>query len=136
MSGFYLNELLLKLTERCDPHPEIFDSYAVVRRGACAAAQSEEPSLRRFEKRLLDDLGYGLELSRTDEGRPVEADRILSVSPRSAVRSPASPRRRAPSTADPWPICEAEAFSDAAFACAMRSACCARRSMPVSTAGR
>ncbi len=74
MSGFYLNELLLKLTERCDPHPEIFESYASCVEALCAG-ESEEASLRRFEKRLLGDLGYGLELSRTDEGRPVERDR-------------------------------------------------------------
>jgi DNA repair protein RecO (recombination protein O) len=74
MSGFYLNELLLKLTERCDPHPEIFYSYASCVE-ALSAGEGEEPSLRRFEKRLLDDLGYGLELSRTEEGQPVEPDR-------------------------------------------------------------
>jgi DNA repair protein RecO (recombination protein O) len=74
MSGFYLNELLLKLTQRFDPHPDIFDSYAA---GvlALAAGSREEPTLRRFEKRLLDDLGYGLELSRTGHGVPVEPDR-------------------------------------------------------------
>ena len=74
MSGFYLNELLLKLTERCDPHPEIFASYAACISALCAG-EGEEPALRRFEKRLLNDLGYGLLLSRTDEGRPVEPDR-------------------------------------------------------------
>jgi DNA repair protein RecO (recombination protein O) len=74
MSGFYLNELLLKLTERCDPHPEIFYSYASCVE-ALSAGEGEEPSLRRFEKRLLHDLGYGLELSRTEEGQPVEPDR-------------------------------------------------------------
>ena len=73
MSGFYLNELLLKLTERCDPHPEIFDSYASCI-AALSAGEEEEPTLRRFEKRLLNDLGYGLELSRTAEGQPVEPD--------------------------------------------------------------
>jgi DNA repair protein RecO (recombination protein O) len=80
MSGFYLNELLLKLTERFDPHPEIFESYA-----ACVAAlsmgSSEEPTLRRFEKRLLEDLGYGLELSRTGQGQPVEPDRYYRFAP-------------------------------------------------------
>jgi len=72
MSGFYLNELLLKLTERCDPHPEIFLSYAACVQALCEG-QVEEPTLRRFEKRLLNDLGYGLELSRTGEGFPVES---------------------------------------------------------------
>jgi DNA repair protein RecO (recombination protein O) len=71
MSGFYLNELLLKLTVRCDPHPAIFECYAGTLR-ALAANEDEEYHLRRFEKRLLQELGYGLELSRTDEGQPIE----------------------------------------------------------------
>jgi DNA repair protein RecO (recombination protein O) len=74
MSGFYLNELLLKLTERCDPHPEIFFSYASCVQALCDG-EVEEPTLRRFEKRLLNDLGYGLDLARTGDGVPVEQDR-------------------------------------------------------------
>jgi DNA repair protein RecO (recombination protein O) len=74
MSGFYLNELLLKLTERCDPHPEIFFSYAWCIEALCHGA-IEEPTLRRFEKRLLNDLGYGLQLAETDQGLPVEPGR-------------------------------------------------------------
>jgi DNA repair protein RecO (recombination protein O) len=74
MSGFYLNELLLKLTHRSDPHPEIFYSYAACIEALCAGA-AEEATLRLFEKRLLHDLGYGLELARTDGGLPVEPDR-------------------------------------------------------------
>jgi DNA repair protein RecO (recombination protein O) len=78
MSGFYLNELLLKLTERWDPHPAIFFSYASCIEALCAGA-GEEAALRRFEKRLLNDLGYGLQLTMTDEGLPVERDRYYRV---------------------------------------------------------
>jgi DNA repair protein RecO (recombination protein O) len=74
MSGFYLNELLLKLTERWDPHPDIFSAYAACIQALCDG-EIEEPALRRFEKHLLNDLGYGLELARTVEGVPVQADR-------------------------------------------------------------
>ena len=68
MSGFYLNELLLKLMERWDPHPDVFFSYASCIEALCAGA-GEEAALRRFEKRLLNDLGYGLQLTRTEERR-------------------------------------------------------------------
>ena len=74
MSGFYLNELLLKLTERCDAHPEIFFSYAECMHSLCAG-DAVEASLRRFEKRLLNELGYGLELTQTGDGLPVEQDK-------------------------------------------------------------
>jgi len=73
MSGFYLNELLLKLTVRCDPHRGVFDAYAEAVQALCGGAD-EEAELRRFEKRLLQDLGYGLELSRTETGHPIEPD--------------------------------------------------------------
>ncbi|HUI59984.1 MAG TPA: DNA repair protein RecO [Steroidobacteraceae bacterium] len=62
MSAFYLNELLLKLTTRHDPHPELFDAYATAV-GELGAGPPLEPALRIFEKRLLDALGYGLDLT-------------------------------------------------------------------------
>ena len=73
MSGFYLNELILRLTERGDPHPEIFLSYAACIT-ALAGGAAEEPALRRFEKRLLEDLGYGLELAHTAAGEPLDPE--------------------------------------------------------------
>lgn len=61
MSGFYLNELLLKLTTRHDPLVGLFDLYhdtvSALKRG-----EALEPALRIFEKRLLEILGYGLDL--------------------------------------------------------------------------
>ena len=71
LSGFYLNELLLKLTVRGDPNPRIFAYYDEALR-ALAEEDDEEANLRRFEKRLLGELGYGLQLSHTGEGRPIE----------------------------------------------------------------
>ena len=61
LAGFYLNELLMKLTTRHDAQPELFDHYDAaleeLRNGAL------QPALRLFEKRLLDVLGYGLNLA-------------------------------------------------------------------------
>jgi DNA repair protein RecO (recombination protein O) len=59
---------------RADPHPDIFTAYAEAIR-ALSHGEDEESALRRFEKRLLDDLGYGLELARTAEGEPIDAAR-------------------------------------------------------------
>jgi DNA repair protein RecO (recombination protein O) len=84
MSGFYLNELLLKLTERFDPHPQIFDQYADTV-AALAAGQPEAQQLRRFEKRFLEELGYGTDFSVTGEGEPVEAGGFYRVRPQGAV---------------------------------------------------
>lgn len=69
--GYYLNELLLKLLPREDAHTALFDAYAAallaLSRGSTAAAE-----LRRFEKTLLRELGYGLELERDAAGQPID----------------------------------------------------------------
>jgi len=63
MCGFYLNELLLNLLARDDPHEQLFDYYRdTVRRLAHEADQAA--ILRCFEKRLLQELGYALMLDR------------------------------------------------------------------------
>jgi DNA repair protein RecO (recombination protein O) len=66
MSAFYLNELLISLTTRHDPQAQLFDDYARALRRLCIEAQPE-PALRVFEKRLLESIGYGLELDVTPE---------------------------------------------------------------------
>jgi DNA repair protein RecO (recombination protein O) len=71
LGAFYLNELLLRLTERHDPHPELFDAYAATLAGL-RAAQPLEPLLRRFEKQLLDLIGFGIEFSVDSAGQAVD----------------------------------------------------------------
>jgi len=70
--GYYMNELLLKLLPREDAHPALFQAYAEAVH-ALAFVEPTQASLRRFEKTLLKELGYGLTLDREAEGgRPVE----------------------------------------------------------------
>jgi DNA repair protein RecO (recombination protein O) len=57
-AGWYLNELLLRLLPRRDPHPRLFAHYGEALAGAGASAAA----LRVFEMRLLTELGYGLQL--------------------------------------------------------------------------
>ena len=53
LSGFYLNELIINLTTRHDPQPQLFSDYdQALRRLATDAAP--ELALRVFEKRLLE----------------------------------------------------------------------------------
>jgi DNA repair protein RecO (recombination protein O) len=61
MPAFYLNELIISLTTRHDPQPQLFTDYARALRRLCVEAQPEA-ALRVFEKRLLESIGYGLEL--------------------------------------------------------------------------
>lgn len=73
MCGFYLNELLLKLLPREDPHERLFDAYAESLAHLAAGAE-HAPVLRGFEKRLLTELGYAPLLERdAASGLPVQA---------------------------------------------------------------
>src|SRR5262249_52395855 len=67
LSGFYLNELVISLTTRHDPQPQLFEDYARALRRLCLEAQPE-PALRVFEKHLLESIGYGLEFDIAPEG--------------------------------------------------------------------
>jgi len=72
LCGFYLNELLLKLLPREDPHPQLFAAYEAAL-GELAAGREQAPLLRRFEVQLLAELGYALPLVReADTGEPID----------------------------------------------------------------
>ncbi|MEW6330912.1 MAG: DNA repair protein RecO [Pseudomonadota bacterium] len=59
--GFYMNEVLMRLLHRHDPHAGLFDAYQAAL--PCLRADGlNEPVLRIFEKNLLRELGYGLVL--------------------------------------------------------------------------
>jgi DNA repair protein RecO (recombination protein O) len=64
MSGFYCNELLLKLLARSDPHEQLFDAYADTLQ-ALAAGDDDETPLRAFELQLLRACGLLPELDRS-----------------------------------------------------------------------
>jgi DNA repair protein RecO (recombination protein O) len=71
--GFDLNELLLKLLAREDPHAGLFDAYEGALHGLEHDPEAEAV-LRRFERRLLDELGYGIDFERAVDGEPLEPD--------------------------------------------------------------
>ncbi|MDO8208190.1 MAG: DNA repair protein RecO [Gallionella sp.] len=74
MCGFYLNELLINLLARDDAHEQLFDYYrATLYR--LAHESDHAATLRCFEKHLLQQLGYALELeTEAVSGKPVEAE--------------------------------------------------------------
>jgi DNA repair protein RecO (recombination protein O) len=75
LPAFYLNELLIRLTTRHDPQPELYDRYDATL-AQLRAGEPLEPALRIFEKRLLQVLGYGVELgSEARTGERIAAER-------------------------------------------------------------
>lgn len=78
--GFYVNELLIRLLIRHDPHPRLFAAYetvlmalAVSTPTASTQTLNQQTALRRFELCLLSELGYGLNLSHdADSGQALD----------------------------------------------------------------
>ncbi|RDH92637.1 MAG: DNA repair protein RecO [endosymbiont of Seepiophila jonesi] len=72
--GFYLNELLMRLLERNDPHPTLFLHYINALQ-ALSESPSLEDTLRSFEVSLLRETGYELLLDHEAEnGEAVQPD--------------------------------------------------------------
>lgn len=74
ISGFYVNELMMRLSHRNDANAQLFACYGATLQ---SLAEAEDPRvvLRVFEKRLLDALGYGLQLQRDVDDRPIDPAR-------------------------------------------------------------
>lgn len=79
--GFYLNELLLKFLARDDPHEHLYEYYQDCLR-TLSQGRELPAVLRRFELRLLAELGYGLLLDReADSGAAVRPDQTYVYVP-------------------------------------------------------
>ena len=87
MCGMYLNELLVKLLPREDPHPQLFEAYAAT---LLTLAESREHSaiLREFEISLLIEMGYALELKNdVSTGDPLLPDTLYRYDPLAGPRA-------------------------------------------------
>jgi len=80
MCGFYLNELLMRLLPREDPHEALYDAYAAALT-RLAAGEPQAPVLRSFERRLLVELGYAPVLDREAAGAAVEPEKRYAYQP-------------------------------------------------------
>ena len=83
MCGFYLNELVLRLVPRDDPHEALFDVYGEALR-SLSLGTAQALVLRGFEKRLLAELlkrVTRLELAGTPHYRAINNLRTLDTLP-------------------------------------------------------
>lgn len=80
LCGLYINELLVRLLTQQQPEPLVFDAYQKALEGLQQSDQAEHV-LRLFEKRLLEALGYGLDLTTDSQGAPVESHLHYSYQP-------------------------------------------------------
>ena len=90
MCGFYLNELLLRLLPREDPHETLYDFYGVAL-ARLAGGAPQAAVLRGFERRMLAELGYAPLLDRdAANGASIEAAKHYAYEPE---RGPVEARR-------------------------------------------
>jgi DNA repair protein RecO (recombination protein O) len=104
LCGFYLNELLVKLLARDDPHPALFDHY-VATLNQLAHNEPAPIVLRKFERALLKETGVAADFTRCTSSRaPVQPDGEYVVDPE---RGPREVR-----AADTWPVVAGKTLLD------------------------
>jgi DNA repair protein RecO (recombination protein O) len=80
-AAYYLNELLMRGMLREDPHPVLFDAYALAI-ASLASGYNPAPTLRMFEMSFLRELGYGLDLERDIAGEFIKTEHWYALVPR------------------------------------------------------
>ena len=74
LTGFYLNELIVRLLHQHEAHPDLFDIYDQTLNLLSTGNKNEQLIIRIFEKKLLEATGYGLVLDHdVDTGRRIDA---------------------------------------------------------------
>ena len=79
LAAFYLNELLVRLLPRADPHPSLFASYIQTLAALAQRDSGREGVLRCFELDLLRDLGVAPSFQCCGDGKPVEPGRWYHI---------------------------------------------------------
>ncbi len=81
MCGFYLNELIIKMLYRYDPYKTLYSIYERALHELSRKSDAQF-TLRRFEKNLLEQVGYGLHLANDiSTGLPIDEDVVYRYLP-------------------------------------------------------
>lgn len=87
MAGSYLNELLMRLLARDDPHPALFDHYALAVQLLAERSDVQQLILRAFELLLLRDAGFLPDLAHEGSSlAPLDDDSDYTLVPASGLR--------------------------------------------------
>jgi len=85
LAAFYVNELVLRLAPRGDSLPELYNAYGEVRAGLGSDAPIAW-TLRRFERDLLEALGFGLALDVDTDDMPIDPAARYRLDPEQGAR--------------------------------------------------
>lgn len=124
LSGYYLNELLLRLLARDDPHPALFDAYAAtVRVLAHDDPHTLQPALRAFELLLLREIGLlpALDLQ-TATLAPLQPGERYSLKPEGGLLESRDPDHRGSLSGAQWLALQAALDDPAPFTATLREA--------------
>lgn len=105
LCGFYVNELLVKFCAREDAHPALFNHYVLT----LSRLAHDEPAvqvLRSFERVLLRETGYAMNLTRTVTRQPVVAEGRYVFDPDRGVREASD------DLPAPWPVISGQTLID------------------------
>ncbi|KAK46951.1 DNA recombination protein RecO [Caballeronia jiangsuensis] len=105
LCGFYVNELLVKFCAREDAHPALFNHYVLT----LSRLAHDEPAvqvLRSFERVLLRETGYAMNLTRTVMRQPVVAEGRYVFDPDRGVREASDDLPAA------WPVISGQTLID------------------------
>jgi DNA repair protein RecO (recombination protein O) len=121
LSGYYLNELLLTLLARDDPHPVLFEVYArVVEVIASQHGEVLQAALRSYELLLLREVGLLPQLDlQTMTMAPLQPDARYALVPEGGLRL-AHGDDRASLTGAQWTTLQAALSEDAPFTTTLR----------------
>lgn len=122
LSGYYLNELLLHLLARDDPHPGLFDIYdRVVQVIASEHGEVLQTALRAFELLLLREIGLLPQLdSQTMTLAPLAMQARYSLVPEGGLRQSSEADRASLSGAQ-WQLLQQSLAQDAPFTATLRA---------------
>ena len=133
LSGYYLNELLMRLLARDDPHAALFDSYttavALLAQDAAATTEVLEAVLRAFELTLLREVGVLPVFDvQTLTHRPVQADDRYVLLPESGLRQAQPSEARQALAGQHWLVLQ-QAMDDSAPLHALLHLCMEQREL-------
>jgi len=87
ISGAYLNELLMRLLAREDPHAVLYDHYALAVQLLAERSDAQQLILRAFELLLLRDMGWLPDLTQESSSlAPLDAGYDYVLVPESGLR--------------------------------------------------
>jgi DNA repair protein RecO (recombination protein O) len=132
LAGYYLNELVMRLLARDDPHPRLFDAYATaVQVLASSHGEALEPALRAFELLLLRDIGLLPSLdAQTMSLEPLDAQGRYTLVPEGGLIRAAENETRASLAGDQWRGLQQALDDPSSFTATLRHAAAAAELKP------